>query len=93
MSFVWFFRFLSNSVILLSVDINAVLSLVSRNYKFSSSFSIASCSALLFEYCPFNLYLFVSVNLLSFYIAYPDPTPCSLLLPPVYTCMLCLLPC
>ena len=56
--------------------------------KFSSAFIIASCSACLFEYRPFNLYFFVSINLLSLKIAIPDPTPCSLLLPSVYTCML-----
>ena len=89
---VWFFRFLSDSnVILLPVDISTLLSLVSENFKFSSAFSIASCSAWLFEHRPFNLYFFVSINLLSLNMAILDPTPCSLLLPSVYTCMLCLL--
>jgi len=48
-----------SNVILLSVDISAVLSLVSKNCKFSSVFIIASCSAWLFEHGPFNLYFFV----------------------------------
>ena len=71
-----------SNVILLSVDISTLLSLVFKNFKFSSALSIDSCSAWLFEHLPFNLYFFVSVN-----IAIPDPTPCSLLLPSVYTCM------
>jgi len=50
-----------SNVILLSVDISAVLSLVSKNCKFSSAFSIASCSAFLFEHRLFNLYFFVSM--------------------------------
>ena len=89
MRYVRFFRFLSDSnVILLPVNISAVLSLVYKNCKFSSAFIIASCSAWLFEHRPFNLYFFVSINLLSLNIAIPDPTTCSLLLPSVYTCML-----
>ena len=84
----WFFLFLSDSnIILLYVNISTVLSLVSKNCTFSSAFSIASCSAWLFEHCPFNLYFFVSINLLSLNIAIPDPTLCSHLLPSVYTCM------
>ena len=81
----WFFQFLSNSsVILLSVDISAILSFISKNCKFSSAFSIANCSAWLFEQRPFNLYFFMSINLLFVNVAMPDPTPCSLLL--IHTC-------
>jgi hypothetical protein len=57
MRYVWFLRFLSDSnVILLSVDTNIVLLLGSKCFMFSSAFSIASCSAWLFEHRPFNLY-------------------------------------
>ena len=94
MRYVWFFRFFSDSnAILLSINISAVLSLVSKNCKFSSAFSIASCSAWLFEHRPFHLYFFVSINMLFMNIAFSDPTPCSLLLPSVYTlcCVYCLL--
>ena len=92
MRYVWFFRFLSDSnVIRLSVDTITVLSLVSMYCIFSSVFNIASCLAWSFEHRPFNLYFFVFVMLLSVSIAIPDPTPCSPLLPSVYTCMVCLL--
>ena len=72
--------------------ISTVLSFISKNCKISSAFSIANCSAWLFEQRPFNLYFFfVSINLLSVNVAMPDLTPFSLLLPSVYTRMLCLL--
>ena len=89
MSYVWFFRFLSDSnVIRLSVDTNTVLSLVSKCCIRSSAFRIASCSAWLFEQRPFNLYFFfVSITLLSVNMAIPDPTPCSLLYICMYVCM------
>jgi len=88
MSCVWFFRVLSYSnVIRLSVNICTVLSLVSMFCMFSKAFSIASCSAWLFEQRPSNLYFFLYVILSSLNITIPDPTPCSLLLPSVYTWM------
>jgi hypothetical protein len=55
------FRFLSDSsVIRLSVYTKIVLSLVSKYCIFSSAFSIASCSAWLFEHRSSNLYFFLS---------------------------------
>jgi hypothetical protein len=56
-----------SNVIRLSVDTNTVLSVFYKFYLFSSAFSIASCSAWLFEHRPFNLYFVVSVRLLLGY--------------------------
>jgi hypothetical protein len=52
-------------VIRLSVDTKTVLSLVSKCNIFSDAFSIVRCSAWLFEHRPSDLYVFVSIMLLS----------------------------
>ena len=71
-----------------SLYISFVLSFISKICMFCSVFSITNCSAWLFKQRPLNLYFFLSINLLSVNVAMTDPTPCSILLPSVYTHML-----
>ena len=79
----WFYSILS--VVWLSVHTRTVLSPVFEYCICSSAFRIAICSAWLLVQWLCSLYFNVVVRLFSEKTAIPDPTPASLLLPPVYT--------